>query len=488
MKTFNIICAADEKFGIGIKNDTKNKGIPWDLPTDMKYFRKITGYSESVTGINVVIMGRTTADLIGKPLPNRYNIRLSRKLESIKSSEDFSKTNYDKEFINCSSLDSAMDLVNNVLTDVENVFIIGGGELYKEAIYSPILKYVYLTHIKHDYDCDIFFPNISDKQMSNNFTVLSRKLVYDNNIMCEFTKLERKPHEEYQYLNLLEKIISTGHRRQTRNAITYSLFGEKMEFDLSSFPLLTTKKVFMRGIFEELKFFLMGKTDSKILEEKGVNIWRDNTTRDFLDKVGLEHYKEGDMGSMYFYNVFHFGNKYEGCDKNYTGMGYNQWAYVMNLLKTDPYSRRNIFTTYNPSTAHEGVLYPCHGLLCQFYVEEGHRLTCSMTMRSNDFICGNPFNVASYSLMVYIMCELLNNDESYVGPKFVPGKFIIFMNDVHVYEDNLEQAKEQLQRNPFPFPKLYFKKKFTKIEELQWEDIEVVDYKCHDAIKVKMVA
>lgn len=164
MKTFNIICAADEKMGIGIKNDTRNKGIPWDLPIDMKYFRKITAYSETVTGINVIIMGRTTADLIGKPLPNRYNIRLSRKLEPTKTAENnFSKTDYDKEFINCSSLDDAMDFVNNVLTDVENVFIVGGGELYKEAIDSVNLKYVYLTHIKHDYNCDIFFPNIFGK-------------------------------------------------------------------------------------------------------------------------------------------------------------------------------------------------------------------------------------------------------------------------------------------------------------------------------------
>jgi thymidylate synthase len=305
-----------------------------------------------------------------------------------------------------------------------------------------------------------------------------------------------KLHDEYQYLDLLQKIIETGHKRQTRNAITYSIFGEKLEYDLSeSFPILTTKRVFLRGVFEELKFFLLGKTDSKWLEERAVNIWKPNTTREFLDSVGLNHYREGTMGPMYFYNVFHYGHPYEGPDADYTNKGFDQFEYVMNLLKTDPYSRRIIMTTYNPLVAREGVLFPCHGLTIQFYVSETvndnktvYSLSCSMLQRSIDHACGLPFNLSSYSLLVYIICEFLNNDSTYTGLRFVPGKLIMFLNDLHLYEEHLNQSKEQLKRTPFPFPKLQFKKKFSKIEELEFDDIELVNYQCHPTIKYQMIA
>lgn len=310
----------------------------------------------------------------------------------------------------------------------------------------------------------------------------------------ERTYVNGKLHEEYQYLDLLQKIIDKGHKRQTRNAITYSLFGEKLEYDISEFfPISTTRQMFFRGIFEELKFFLLGKTDTKWLEERGVNIWKGNTSREFLDSVGLTEYREGTMGPMYFYNVFHYGHPYEGPDADYNTnyKGFNQFEYVMNLLKTDPYSRRIIFTVYNPVIAHLGVLFPCHSLLCQFYVEEGHKLTVSMTQRSNDLCVANNFNCCSYSLLVYIMCELLNNDESYVGQKFSPGRVIMNINDAHIYSDHLENAKIQISRKPLHPPKLRFKKKIMKLEDIEhfeFTDIEMIDYQCHSPLKFQMIA
>jgi len=504
-KSFNIISAVDSKFGIGKRNHTENMGMSWSLATDLKQFRKITSYCENVNGKNVLILGRTTAELIKTPLPGRYNIMISRKHETT-DLIDFNE----KEFLKAKSLNDALNLCNK-LPNVENIFVLGGGEIYKEAINHNMLQYVYLTLTDKDFGCDVFFPQILEDNRfveCHKYTTKIKDLekLSNQEVECTFKKFEfirdfrndlddnfflekaNKKTDENQYLDLLRKIIETGHRRLTRNGYTYSLFGEQLTFDLSRFPLYTTKKMFMRGIFEELKMFLLGKTDSKYLESKGVNIWRLNTTREFLDSVNLKHYREGDLGSMYFFNVKHFGAKYLGCDKDYTNEGYDQFKYVMDLLKKDPYSRRCIFTTFNPLNVNEGVLYPCHGLLCQFYVEDEHRLSCSMTMRSNDVLCGNPFNVSSYALLVYIMCELLNNDEEYEGPKFKPGKLVMFMNDVHLYEEQLEQAKEQLRREPFEFPTLKFKKTFKVIEDLEWEDVLIEGYKSHEAIKVTMIA
>ena len=151
---------------------------------------------------------------------------------------------------------------------------------------------------------------------------------------------------------------------------------------------MTTKKVFFRGVFEELLFFLRGDTNSNHLSEKGVKIWEGNTSRDFLDKVGLGHYKVGDTGPMYGFQLKYFNTKYEGADTDYTGRGIDQLQYVLDLLKNDPYSRRIIMTTYNPIQKFEGVLFPCHGLFIQFYVEGDNKLSCMMTQRSCDVFLG----------------------------------------------------------------------------------------------------
>lgn len=468
---FDIIVAVDNKFGIGL-----NGSIPWHIAEDITYFRNKTLSTEFPNTMNVVIMGRKTWEsLPNKILPNRINIVISgQKLTH-------------QGIIFVKSLDEALNMCHN-LSDIENIFVIGGAQIYNEALHKQNLRYIYMTKINHDFNCDTFI--FFDDSINKMYEILSEKSFVVNSMLIHFTKYQKmKNVEEYQYLNLLNKIMKYGDRRQTRNAITYSLFGEKMEFDLSkSFPLYTTKKVFFRGIFEELKFFLLGQTDSKILEQKGVNIWKGNTTREFLDNMGLNNYEVGWMGSMYGYNMLHFGYPYEGANADYTNKGFNQIDYVMNLLKNDPYSRRCMFTTYNPASVKECVLFPCHGLLCQFYVENGHKLSCSMIMRSCDIICGNPFNVASYALFVHIICELLNNDPTYVGPKFTVGRFIIFMNDVHLYDNHIEQACEQLGREPYMFPKLNINKKIQKIEELEFTDIELIDYKHHPAIKADMIA
>jgi thymidylate synthase len=284
--------------------------------------------------------------------------------------------------------------------------------------------------------------------------------------------------EEKGYLDLLHNVITAGERRETRNGVVYSLFGTMIEFDLKdAFPLLTTKKVFFRGIIEELLFFLKGQTDTKILEEKNIHIWQPNTSAEFIRSRDLD-YEEGDMGPMYGFNWLHFGAEYAGAQADYTGKGVNQLEKVIELLQTDPMSRRMIMTSYNPAAAEKGVLYPCHGISIQFYVSGGKYLSCSMTQRSADIACGLPYNIASYSALVYVLCK-------HLGLK--PGRLIIHLGDIHIYEEHVEGALEQISREPLAVPKLSIRE-FETIGDITFDHFVLEQYVSHPAIKFVMKA
>jgi thymidylate synthase len=145
-------------------------------------------------------------------------------------------------------------------------------------------------------------------------------------------------------------------------------------------------------------------------------------------------------------------------------------------------------TSYNPLQATQGVLFPCHGLFIQFYVDNEYKLSCMMTQRSADSICGVPFNIASYALLVHIMCEVINNDETYVGKKFTPGKLIINLGDTHIYDSHKSQTIRQILREPYQFPTLSFNKKITNFENIKFDDIILQNYMHYPPINAKMVA
>ncbi len=298
----------------------------------------------------------------------------------------------------------------------------------------------------------------------------------------------KEEKDERLYLDLLKELIEKGDYRETRNAKTFSLFGRTLKFDLKDkYPLLTTKRTFFRGVIEELIFFLQGKTNSKILEEKGINIWNGNTNKDFLQKMNLP-YEEGDMGPMYGFNWLHFGAKYHGMNNDYNDKGVNQIKDIIQLLKNDPHSRRILFTTYNPEVAKDGVLYPCHGLISQLYINErdGYKyLSLNTYQRSADAFLGLPFNIASYGALVYILCKIL-------GPEYKPDELIINLGDIHIYENHIEQCMEQINRKGYNFPKLNIKdfeyNREGDFSGLKYEDFELKDYKCHGTIKAEMVA
>ena len=466
---FSIIVCTDLKNGIG-----KNNTLPWKNKKDMKFFKEKTNF-------NIVIMGKNTY----LSLPNGY---LKDRVNIVISSCLFLKN--DKNIVVMSSLDNALKYCSSNYNH-KRIFIIGGSMLYKEALIHKNLEYIYWNILleKSDYDCDIFFP-ISLEECINTYNIkeFSTK---DEIEFYEFNCNQRLncgiKNDEQIYLHLLKKIYELGDERQTRNAITKSLFGEKLEFDLHNnvFPLLTTKKMFLRGIFEELIWFLKGETNSKMLEEKKVNIWKKNSSKEFLESMNL-NYEEGDIGNMYGFQWNHYGTEYLGCKENYEDKGFNQIEYCLNLLKKDKFSRRIIMTTYSPSEANKGVLYPCHGLIVQWYVKEVNQinyLSCHMYQRSADAFLGVPFNISSYSLLTYLFCEILNNDNL----KFKPDKLIISFGDIHIYEDHYKQIKEQINRKPYCFPKLFIKNK-KSLKDFEWSDIEIKNYKYHEKIIAKMIA
>ena len=290
---------------------------------------------------------------------------------------------------------------------------------------------------------------------------------------------------EAEYIKLVEKVLKTGELRQTRNAKVYSLFGEHLTFNIGpeTIPRFTTKNVSFKNVFEELIFFLRGETDSKILEDKGIKIWKGNTTRDFLDSRGLNNYSEGDMGPMYGFQWNHFGANYGGCDKDYTNQGVNQIDNCIDLIKNDPTSRRIMFTALDPTNLDKMVLAPCHTIF-QFYVRTDPRggkfLDGQLYQRSADLMLGVPYNVLSYSLLIVMVARFCN---------LKPGTLKITFGDVHIYEEHLEGAIKQIRRVPDNPPGLTIKcDRNTPIRDYELSDFEFNNYNPQPNIKMKMVA
>ena len=293
---------------------------------------------------------------------------------------------------------------------------------------------------------------------------------------------------EKAYLALLASILKEDSEgRNTRNGKVFSIFGPTLEVDLrEGFPLLTTKRMFWKGIVEELLFFLRGDTDASKLATAGVHIWDGNTTPEFLASRGLP-YEEGDMGPMYGWNWRFFGAAYEGKKISYKGKGFDQLAEVLQLLKEDPTSRRIMMTTFDPSKVKEAVLPPCHSLILQFYVKDGFLSAC-MYQRSADAFLGLPFNLASTSLLVFLIARLSG---------LLPGKILFHLGDTHIYEEHLEAVKKQLTREPYPFPQLgvigpipaegTVEEKLSWLENLDFPRFDLRDYRYHPGIKAPLV-
>jgi thymidylate synthase len=273
-----------------------------------------------------------------------------------------------------------------------------------------------------------------------------------------------------QYQNLLKHILDNGTRHEDRTGVgTISVFGYQTRFDLrEEFPIVTTKRVPFRWIFEELAWFLSGDTNEKNLRESGVDIWAEWATAEQTAKFGRE---EGDLGPVYGYLWRSFGGDYPEMN------GVDQIARLIKEIETNPNSRRLIVTGWNPETCDSVALPPCHTLF-QFKIENQKTLHCQLYQRSADAFLGVPFNISSYALLTHLIAHACG---------LQVGEFIHTFGDLHVYSNHLKQVEEILKREPLPLPKLEFHnaENLTGLEGLlnfKYENLKLENYQSHGKI------
>lgn len=442
-KKFNIVLAAARNGTIGKESRLalRTDQLPWSLPGDLKFFKNITtkgvnpaANTETDTetgtnGKNVLVMGRKTWESMRKlskngktPLPGRLIYVISAN----NNAKDLGVEDFPDDAEAFSSLEEAFESADEDHR-VKEVFVVGGAGIISGAdqYRAGHCKNLFLTRVGQNVDGDVKV-NLSDLTKGLKLTEISKTLS-DKGLNYDFTRWINpklfgelyntdyarpyfaEQHEELQYLELVRKIIDTGSLKTDRTGVgTFSLFGTSMRYDLErSFPLLTTKKVFWKGVVEELLWFLKGSTDGKLLSDKGVKIWDGNGSREFLDNLGFKHRRVGDLGPVYGFQWRHFGANYVNCDTNYQGQGVDQIQQVIDMIKKSPDSRRLIVNAWNVKDLPQMALPPCH-VLFQFYVDKG-RLSCLLYQRSCDIGLGIPFNIASYALLTCLVAKVASS-------------------------------------------------------------------------------
>jgi thymidylate synthase len=263
--------------------------------------------------------------------------------------------------------------------------------------------------------------------------------------------------EEQQYLDLLADVLENGARKSDRTGTgTLSVFGRQLRFRLDpAFPLLTTKKLHLKSIIYELLWFLRGDTNVKWLQERGVSIW---------DEWADEN---GELGPVYGYQWRHW--------RTPEGREIDQISNLITSLRQKPDSRRHIVSAWNPADVERMALPPCHALF-QFYVANGS-LSCQMYQRSADLFIGVPFNIASYALLTRMVAQVTG---------LAAGEFVLTLGDAHLYLNHLQQAREQLSREPRPFPRMRLNASVRELLEFRYEDFSLEAYEPHPAIKAQI--
>jgi dihydrofolate reductase/thymidylate synthase len=469
-KRFNLIVAFDKNNAIGKQNT-----LPWgNLSHDLQRFKELTKNK-------TILMGRKTWDsLPHKPLKDRKNVILT--------SSAMNKVNgTHKNLIFNDNLEWCMDTVSK-----DNGFVIGGQDLYTKALDDPRIDKVYVTKIDKSFNgCDAFFP--TDKLTKDKFRLTYESTTeYKKGIPYKFQEYKRRNDEELSYLNLLRNVLDYGIVKDDRTETGIkSLFApNKLEFDLShdKYPLLTTKKVFFKGVAEELFWFLRGSVDVRELQRKGIHFWDDNSTNKFLSTRKLGAYGENTIGLGYGHQIRHWGGKHH-FDTKFSIGGIDQVQQLIDTIKTDPNSRRLILSAWNVSDLDKMALPPCHFSPVQFWVNtDTNELSCQWYQRSADLFLGVPFNIASYALLTKLVAK-----ETGLKAKKIIGCF----GDAHIYQNHIDAVKEQISREPKKFPELEFKRscknKNLELSTMRcdrtcynYKDFKITGYEPFASIKAKM--
>lgn len=371
------------------------------------------------------------------------------------------------------------------------VVVFGDVDLTDRFLLEYHFTNVYLTKVSGDFNCDLKLSNktidyLKHISKNNVFSIkhrLDQSLIFytRTHIICS--------HQEQQYLNLLKDAVQCSLRPNRTGISTYSCFGKSISFNLedNKVVLLDTKRVAWKSVLVELLWFLSGQTSTTLLKKYNVKIWDGNTSRIFLDSTGKHHIETGDIGEGYGWQWRSMGKGWGGR----TGTA-DQISYVVNLLKTDPYSRRMIISAWNPLSLPNCALPPCH-ILCQLYVREDKGKTLldmQVYQRSADLFLGVPFNLASYSVLNHILCRLGSTQSRL----YFPGKLFFTFGDAHIYKTHLTQVAEQLSRVPNRlFPTLSIDKSVSTVEDLYSDDelnvtaFNLSNYHPQSSIKAQMV-
>jgi len=478
LTNMSIIVSCDVNGGIS----TKDNIIPWQISDDLKFFKSVTSEIKQNGQFNALIVGRVTAETLPKNL-----FKNDRRLYVITHRKNFY---LDADYKICDSLDAAILLAQN--DGANNIFCIGGAKIYEMAMRNAMFTTIYLTYINHDYYCDGARINLD--YIFENFSKHSTKVIIKESkyfgIDYSITKITRNVGEN-KYLDLIRTVLKKGDLRMTRPGINaVSCFGRYIKInlrsrcDLNLLPMLTTKFVSLRIILAELFWFLSGESSIDKLRNNNVHIWDGNTSREYLDSVGLYEYVEGETGPIYGWQWRHYGAPYTPVayrNANWVApKGVDQITELIKSLRNDPTGRRHILCAWNPEQNDEMVLPPCH-MMAQWYIKNNY-LKCMMTMRSADIGLGLPYNMVSYSLLTHMIARVL---------KLKGGSLLINIGDAHIYENHIDALKMQVERQARDFPILTFSEKsanYENIDEFDYDDFILSEYYPEKKIKMQMAA
>lgn len=480
---YNIVVSRNQFNIIGINNK-----LVVSCKDDLQNFKRITSdeYPEGPT--NIVVMGYNTwLSMNQKPLPRRMNVIISNN----------HKVNVSENVHQCESLDKMFEWVSENCKG--RLFIIGGSYLFRECNekYSHLLNNVYMTEFYNYHKLSpkaIVFPvdilsnlhieTTSDIYQSDCKVYNEETDLYETSMVkykyIHYKNISYKNVDEKGYLDVMKDIIKNGTKVSGRNGTVISQFGVKMVFSLHNnvFPLLTTKKMPLKTILRELLWFIKGSTNNEELQNKNVHIWDQNASKEFIESRGLS-YGEGDLGPIYGFQWRHFGSDYQDCHTDYTGKGIDQLQYVIDEITNNPSSRRILMSAWNPVDIEKMALPPCH-VMVQFFVnQEKNELDAQMYQRSGDMFLGVPFNIASYSLLIYIIANRTG---------YKPGRLIHIIGDAHIYEEHLEAVTKQISRDPVLFPTLDINPFIEDIDEIREDQFNINQYRSYSRLSAPMIA
>lgn len=537
---FSIIVATDINYGIGNLDLDFEHRLPWKCSQDMKFFKSLT-----LGDNNAIIMGKNTFFTlpdIKNGLKNRHNIVLTHNTHN-----EMKDTT-----VHCAdSIDNALNYCKE--NNFDKVFVIGGKNVYQQALSNPYLENIYWNIIPEKYkthQSTVFFP-LNFIEVMNEYDNVKTQ-IDDINCYKFYKHSEPVNPEEMQYLNICREILDKGCLQEGRNGFTKSIFGTSMRFSLQNnkIPIFTTKKVAWKTCLKELLWFISGdNSDNNVLKEQKVNIWNGNSTREYLDSIGLDYFDENELGSIYGYQWRHFNKPYipnikkremiaQGIDYD-SSKGIKQICDDVDNIKkcidichenTQHYSSEIVSDSINNQySSIESLNKKIHFMAScepkQDIDQLQYIIDClkDPVKRFSRRLIMTAWNPSQFDYMALLPCHAIaqfnvkdcnklscilfqRSSDGFLGKCFnacsysflthliakhcglEAHEFIHYVGNDHIYDDHFEQMEEQLKREPYEFPTIEIQSIKENINDYTIEDFKINNYQCHPQIKATMRA